>query len=434
MKKIILLFLMSMAVFIEVGCSSDSAPDVASKEKAVSSENLDVIAHEAFIYTYPLLEQMKTINGMQQVLGLEFNKPTMNIKLPWENVGLPIVAPNLTSMTGGVFMDLSNGPVTLEIPEVKDRYIVYQCIDVFTHNFFYMGSRANAGEGDRFTFYKQGQALPKSDATPVEVEGDHLIIIIRIDIANEGEYKRVREIQDAIRIVDAPKSDRQYPRYDKDKAFSPDFVTLVNSLLTEVPKSETELFERFARIGILSDVKLGEEQRAQVQAGIDRAYVDINAESDNLIVGNGYTGATTVFGTRKFLEGNYLGRAAGAHFGLWGNSKEEANYFMSFVEGEGEIVFGVNDLPPLTDIGFWSITVHDEKVLVHPNKYDSYTLTLDKMVFEDDGSLIIKISSKPEKGNWLYTPGGKMAILIRAYQADPQKIDSYAPPAFKARK
>jgi len=162
---------------------------------------------------------------------------------------------------------------------------------------------------------------------------------------------------------------------------------------TEVSKSETELFKRFAKIGILSEVKLSKEQRSQVQVGIDRAYADIKAESDNLVVGNGYTGATTVFGTRKFLEGNYIGRAAGAHFGLWGNSKEEANYFMTFVEGEGEIVFGANELPPFTDIGFWSITVHDENVLVHPNKYDSYTLTMDKMVFEDDGSLIIKISS-----------------------------------------
>ncbi len=90
-----------------------------------------------------MMEQVKTINGMQEFLGMEFNKPAMNPKLPWDSVGMPIVAPNLTSMTGGIFLDLSQGPVTIEIPEVKDRYIVYQCIDVFTHNFFYMGTRAN---------------------------------------------------------------------------------------------------------------------------------------------------------------------------------------------------------------------------------------------------------------------------------------------------
>ena len=48
-----------------------------------------------------------------------------------------------------------------------------------------------------------------------------------------------------------------------------------------------------------------------------------------------------------------------------------------------------------------------------------------------DGSLTVRFSSEPEEGNWLYTPGGKMVILIRAYQASPEEIGSYVPPAFE---
>jgi hypothetical protein len=84
----------------------------------------------------------------------------------------------------------------------------------------------------------------------------------------------------------------------------------------------------------------------------------------------------------------------------------------------------------LTDIGFWSITVHDENVLIEKNEYNSYVLTTDQMQFEEDGSLTIAFSSTPQEGNWLFTPGGKMVILIRAYQADPDEIGSYVPPAF----
>ncbi len=408
-------------------------PAVRTVAEAAGTGGLEEIAYEAFIYAYPLMEQVKTVNGMVEFLGLALNKPAMNPKLPWDSVGMPIVAPNLTSMTGGVMIDISHGPVTFEIPEVKDRYIVYQCIDVFTHNFYYMGTRADGGEGGRFVFHSKGQQVPETGATLVEMEGDHAIIVVRIDIKDAEEYDRVRAIQNAIKVVDAPAGSRAYPAYDKAKAFSPAFVEYVNELLTEVPESETEMFERFAKIGIFGGVELSDAEEAQVQAGIDAAFAAIDAEVGNLVVGNGYVGATEVFGTREFLDGNYLGRAAGAHFGLWGNSKEEANYFMTFVEGEGQIVFGKDDLPPLTDIGFWSITVHDGNVLVHPNEYDSYVLTTDKMVFGDDGSLVIKISSKPEDGNWLYTPGGKMAILIRAYQADPEKIGSYVPPAFEPR-
>ena len=113
---------------------------------------------------------------------------------------------------------------TLEIPEVKDRYIVYQCIDVFTHNFYYLGTRGNNGDAGRFVFHNKHQQLPDSDATPVLMEGDHAIIVIRIDIKNEDEFERVRAIQDAIRIVDTPQEHRSYPAYDREKAFSPDFV------------------------------------------------------------------------------------------------------------------------------------------------------------------------------------------------------------------
>jgi len=394
---------------------------------------LQNIAYDAFVYAYPLMEQVKTINGMFKFMGLIPNKPAMNTKLPWQNVGQPIVAPNLTSMTGGLFIDISHGPVTLEIPEVKDRYIVYQCIDVFTHNFYYMGTRANHGEAGRFVFHNKRQQFLDKDATPVLMEGDHAIIVIRIDIANEDEYERVRAIQDAIQIMDSPQEHRSYPTYDEKRAFSPDFVAYVNELLTDVPDTETDLFERFAAIGIMSDVSLTAEQKVEVQAGIDAAYAAIKQETANLQVGNGYIGATTTFGTREYLNGNYMARAAGANFGLWGNSKEEANYFMSFVEGEGDIVFAKENLPPLSEIGFYSITAHDEKVLVHPNEFDSYVLTMDKLSFEEDGSLVVKFSSQPEEGNWLYTPGGKMVILLRVYQPDPEKITDYVPPQFISR-
>ena len=394
-------------------------------------QNLKDIAYEAFIYSYPMMEQVKTLNDMFQFMNMQPNKVAMNPNFPMDNVGQPIVAPNLTSMTGGIFVDISGGTVTIEIPEVEDRYIVYQCIDVFTHNFFYMGTRGNNGEARKFVFYNANQTLPvDSEATPVLMEGDHAIIVVRIDIKDRGELDRVRNIQQAIKVVDAPEVAIDYPSYDKEKAFSPAFVDYVNKLLIEIPESEENLFEGFKAIGIFSAVNLTPEENAQVQAGIDSAFTKIGEASNDLEVGNGYFAATEVFGTREFMAGKYLERAAAAHFGLWGNSKEEANYFMLKTEGEGKIRFEQDELPPLSNIGFWSVTVHDENALVKKNEYDSYVLTMDQMKFEGDGSLVLKISSKPEDGNWLYTPGGPMIVLIRAYQADPEKIGDYVPPGF----
>ena len=421
MKKITKFLMLGLLIF-SISCQQG---------KKANQPNFKDIGYEAFIYAYPMMEQVKTVNGMQQFMGLEFNKPAMGHKLPWENVGMPIVAPNLTSMTGIILLDLSKQPVTVEIPEIKDRYNVFQCIDVFTHNTFYMGSRATGGESGQFVFYTKGQDIAESDATSVLVEGDHVIIVVRIDIANAEEQETVIALQNAITIIDAPDELATYPTYDEKKAYSPNFVEYMNELLNDAPEMETEMFNRFSKIGVFNEVDLTQVELSQIQTGIDSAFSIIKIEVDKLQIGNGYIGATEVFGTREFLNGDYLGRATGAYFGLWGNSKEEANYFMSFVEGEGSITFKKEELPPLSEMGFWSITPHDEKVLVHKNEYDSYVITMDNMKFEEDGSLTIKFSSKPEDGNWLYTPGGKMAVLIRVYQPDVEKIGTYVPPIFQ---
>ena len=43
---------------------------------------------------------------------------------------------------------------------------------------------------------------------------------------------------------------------------------------------------------------------------------------------------------------------------------------MTFVEGDGQIAFARDEFPPLTDVGFWSVTAHGENALPHPNAYD----------------------------------------------------------------
>lgn len=208
------------------------------KKSEQPESNLKEIAYEAFIYAYPMMEQVKTVNGMQQFMGLAFNKPTMNPKLPWENVGMPIVAPNLTSMTGGLWLDLSKQPVTIEIPDIEDRYNVFQCIDVFTHNFYYMGTRATKGKGGQYTFYTQGQKPPRNNTIPVLVEGDHVIIVVRIDIEDGEEHEKVLAIQNAIKVIDAAPEVATYTKYDENKAYSPNFVEYLNELLNKAPKDD----------------------------------------------------------------------------------------------------------------------------------------------------------------------------------------------------
>ncbi len=70
-----------VALFLIVGCGHS---DTATTEQ---DDSLKDVAHDAFIYAYPMMEQVKTISGMQEFLGVEANKPAMNPKLPWDSVG-----------------------------------------------------------------------------------------------------------------------------------------------------------------------------------------------------------------------------------------------------------------------------------------------------------------------------------------------------------
>ena len=266
------------------------------------------------------------------------------------------------------------------------------------------------------------------------VETDHAVIVVRIDIADESELPRVREIMEAIKVVNAPAEIRPYPAYDPDQASSPGFVNVVNDILIRAPEAETDLFSRWSAIGMFHDVDLTDEQQAGVQAGINRALSDIAEQSKiATTLGNGWIGATTLFGTREFLDGNYMNRAIGAYFGLWGNSKEEANYFLAFAQGDSTLHFGPDDLPPLLDVGFWSLTIHDADMLVRPNEFDSYVLTMNQVEHDDDGGVTVRFSRHREPGNWLYTPNDQYAVLLRAYQTDPGRISDYVPPAFTNR-
>lgn len=39
-----------------------------------NQENMKQIAYDAFVYAYPMLEQVKTINGMMEFMGVGFNR------------------------------------------------------------------------------------------------------------------------------------------------------------------------------------------------------------------------------------------------------------------------------------------------------------------------------------------------------------------------
>jgi hypothetical protein len=146
-----------------------------------------------------------------------------------------------------------------------------------------------------------------------------------------------------------------------------------------------------------------------------------------------------IFGTREFLQNNYLYRFLAAKLGIYGNSREEAIYPPYFVDADGNkldasqhrytLRFEKNQLPPAN--AFWSITMYDGQTqLLVRNSLQRYVLNstmLEIFKFDEDGSLTFYIQNDSPGGdresNWLPAPDGSFYLILRIYLPKPEVLN-----------
>ena len=153
------------------------------------------------------------------------------------------------------------------------------------------------------------------------------------------------------------------------------------------------------------------------------------------IVKNGWR-YSTEWGT---VEPPSLKAAAFAKHVMFGNSAEEAVYYLATPDGSGgkryRLHFGADEIP---DVGaFWSLTMYhgDLPYNLVANEENKYVISdrAPGIKFNDDGSLDILIQhTRPadeDVANWLPAPDGPIMMALRTYipGADIRE-GRYAPP------
>jgi hypothetical protein len=245
------------------------------------------------------------------------------------------------------------------------------------------------------------------------------------------------------------------PPYDPERARSAGFVTYVNALLPYLDPhlSESELWRRFAAIGIGSDGPFDKESldpdlREAMDAGVAAALERIGNEATRLgRLENGWTLIEGAFGTREAMQGKYLTRSAAAFFGLWGNTLEEAYYPNANLDADGDqldgsqydytLRFEADELPPAQ--AFWSLSMYKlpEQLFIH-NPIDRYTIgdRTAGLQYGEDGSLTVYIQTESpgvdRESNWLPAFEGPFSFTMRIYWPEPDALDPlYVPPAIE---
>lgn len=453
MKPIRSICILSSFVLLAL-CPSIRAADVTPAEARA-------IAKEAYIYGYPLVDSYR----IQYAYFID--KDDKSFKAPWNhlknipNVYTPadtaVQTPNSDTPYSWAGLDLRAEPMVISVPEIeKSRYYSIQFIDAYTFNFAYAGSRTTGNGAGNFVIAGPGWRGEKPEGVEevIQSETDFILAVFRTQLFDPADIGNVKKIQAQYKVqslsaflgTPAPPAAAAVlwvkPLTKDEQKTSLEFFNILNFVLGYCPTaaSEVELRASFAKIGIeggktFDPADLTPEMKSAIELGRADAWEAFAGGVKKLEAGLLTSGE--VFGTRKFLHGNYLYRWL-ATIGIYGNSKQEAMYPVYQVDASGQKLDGQNrytltfepgQYPPVK--AFWSLTMYglpQSLLVANPiNRYLINSPMLPQLKKNADGGLTIYVQNespgKDLEPNWLPAPKGPFAMYMRLYWPDQTALD-----------
>jgi hypothetical protein len=448
-----------------------SAP--ATAEQLTPAE-ARAIAKEATIYGFPLVDNYRVQYSYFVDRGGDQFKAPWNILVNNARVYTPadtaIQTPNSDTPYSFVGADLRAEPLVFTVPAMdKDRYYSLQFIDMYTFNFAYVGSRATGNGAGAFLLAGpnwHGETPPGVKAV-IRSETEFAFVLYRTQLFSPGDIDNVKTIQAEYKVQPLsqflgkpaapapPAVDFIKPLSPEAERTSPEFFNVLNFVLGFCPPSpaETEIMARFARLGIgphgTFDAKaLSPDMLKAVEDGVADAWATFKSYKETEL-DTGKRTSGDAFGTREFLNGDYLARFSGAVLGIYGNSKDEAIYPVYFIDSAKKPLSGANryelrlapgELPPVN--AFWSLTLYElPSSLLSANPLNRYLINsamLPDLKRDADGGVTLHVQHASPgadvEANWLPSPAGPFFIAMRLYWPKPEALDGRwkAPPLVQA--
>ncbi len=370
-----------------------------------------------------------------------------------------VITPNTDTPYSYLWADLRAEPIVVTMPAIEpNRYYTGQIIDLYTHNIDFLGTRVYGNDGGNFLIVGPGWdgEPPDNIRAIIQCETELLYILFRTQLFNPADLEKVQTIQAGIQaqplsqFVGKPAPPAApaiaYPPLVEGMTETPVLFSYLNFLLQFAPThpSETQLMARFAQLGIGAGKPFDIDTFApEIQQAITDGIADFWQQDFAGImqrVNTGELSSGDVFGTREFLQNNYLYRCLAAKLGIYGNSRDEAIYQPYFVDADNNkldasqhryiLRFEPNQLPPAH--AFWSITMYDGKAqLLVQNPLQRYVLNstmLETFQFGEDGSLTLYFQKDSPgadlESNWLPAPDGPFYLILRIYLPKPEVLNS----------
>jgi len=331
-----------------------------------------------------------------------------------------VVTPNNDTLFSNAWLDLSGGPLIIDVPAFGSRYWVLGFLDAWTNPWAYAGRRTTGGQAQRLFVHgpawdgeiPAGMHLISAPSEDVWIIGRILVDADPVDIA------KVHALQDRFAI------------YRPGGAPALSVVDcLIDNRDTGIPDTSEYLRVldmMFSRNPPAAPVPGWPPGRCDIQTALVKVYTNLREVVDSSALGGGWTTAINIhtgFGddivTRARVARNWIGT-----LGI-----DEAMYIMAEVDARDEALTGnrryvLRFAPgegPKVD-AFWSITLYRRSdCLLVANPINRYSIgdRTQGLSRDADGGLSIAIQAdNPGSGkNWLPAPPGEdFYLTLRLYQ------------------
>jgi hypothetical protein len=163
------------------------------------------LAADAFLYCYPLVKSLAQVPryvtaGVGSNPVAAFNTFSHARKLAAATDTFVTINNDTVYSMGS--LDLSVGPLRLEVPATSGRYHVLQFVDAWTNNFAYIGTRATGNEGGSYVIVPPGWNgdVPR-DTTVIEAPTMIVSIVGRFACDGTDDIPNVAALGDQLTIT-----------------------------------------------------------------------------------------------------------------------------------------------------------------------------------------------------------------------------------------
>ena len=420
-------------------------------DRAMAEPELKDLAREAVVWGFPLVFFGLYLDAAV-ANGVRFNRFYMASGIA--DAGSKAVGPNIDTLNGRAWLDLSDGPQVIVVPDTADRYYTIQLQDMYMNSFAYIGRRTTGTRAGAFAIMSPDFSGTLPDGmTAIQAPTSKVLAFVRTLVAGREDIENARAINAAMSIgplsaypsgqVASPISEGALDAFQpasRSKGMLPHqevaasgaaFFDRLNTLLMQFPPSRLDAIQaaRFAPLGIGAprDPSVSEtDLTAAVEAGVTLAVRSVHSWSEN-----GWL-------RRRNVEGvpiDPLVRAADNIYGPGTQIAEESVFYNLRKSTDGETLSGANryrlrfgpgELPPVD--AFWSLTLYDGNYFLFDNPINRYGISdrTEELRLDADGNLEIQVQADAptsDSANWLPAPEGAFQLVFRTYQPSQPILD-----------